>query len=134
MQYVIEIDRDKGWGIVNISGDIGMAGLRQLLAQAWSHPAYGNIERATWNLLDASTDLSLDDLFELTQWILENKQDQGARIIAIVASDDLMFGMSRMFHAIQDNFGWTVGVFRTETEAHKWLEQQSPADHKPAGD
>jgi hypothetical protein len=42
-----------------------------------------------------------------------------------------MFGMSRMFHAIQNDFGWMFGVFRTEQEAHAWLEQQEPAIRDP---
>jgi len=125
MKFKIDIDPRTGWGDVTISGDIELQGLRELLMQAWQHPIYAKIERAKWNLLQANTSLSLDDLFEFTQWILDNKQGHGAKIIAIVASDDLMFGMSRMFHAIQNNFGWTVGVFRTEDEAVDWLEQQA---------
>jgi len=128
MNFEISIDSTTGWGYVAITGVIDMDGLRQLLIQAWQHPVYANIRCAMWNLLDADTQLSLDELFDFTQWILDNKHGQGAKVIALVASDDLMFGMSRMFHAIQNNFGWVVEVFRNEEEAQVWLQAQDPVE------
>ncbi len=42
--------------------------------------------------------------------------------VAIVAPDDLSFGLSRMYDSITDENAEDVAVFRTSAEACEWLE------------
>jgi hypothetical protein len=60
-------------------------------------------------------------------WIAANKQGRGARTIAIVAPDDVIFGVGRMFNALQPGSGWAVSVFRDRDAARAWLEAQARA-------
>jgi len=46
--------------------------------------------------------------------------------VAIVAPQDLMFGVSRMYEGMISNPGWSVGVFRTMNEAQNWLYSELP--------
>jgi len=121
MKFEYEVEPATGWGCVTISGEVGVDEVCRLLGAAWSDPRYSGVERALWNFLDAYTAMRLDDLERLTQWIMQNKHGRGARVIAIVAEDDLIFGVGRMFDAIQSEFGWKVGIFRTEAAARAWL-------------
>jgi hypothetical protein len=125
MKFTIAIEPDTGWGNVTVSGDIQLDGLRELMTAAWNNAAYCNVDKTKFNLLNAKTALYLTDIMELTQWVSENKRGRGAKTIAIIASNDLMFGVSRMFHALQGEYGYTVNVFRTENEADAWLSRQA---------
>jgi len=68
--------------------------------------------------------MRLEDLMRLTNWIATHKQGRGAKTIAIVAASDVVFGVSRMFEALQHDFGWRVRVFRDEKAATAWLRAQ----------
>ena len=41
--------------------------------------------------------------------------------IALVAPNDLQYGLMRMGSVFSEGFGLTVEIFRTFAEAHKWL-------------
>lgn len=125
MEYSISVDDARGWGRTTISGEITPAGLVELLETAWSDPRYSKVDTALWNFLDAHTSMRLDDLMQFNDWIARTKRDRGARTVAIVAADDVIFGVGRMFHAVQPELGWKVSIFRNEAEAIAWLESQT---------
>lgn len=50
-------------------------------------------------------------------------------VLAIVAPEDLMFGLSRMFKVHAEETGWRIGVFRTMAEAHAWIREQVQEVH-----
>lgn len=124
MEYRIDIDPTSGWGRVTVTGEVALEGLAQLLKAAWTDPEYSRIETALWNFLDARTSMRLEDLMQLKAWISGAKGDRGARTIALVAADDVIFGVGRMFHAVQPEVGWKVSIFREESEAIAWLKAQ----------
>lgn len=43
--------------------------------------------------------------------------------VAVVSSTDLVYGLSRMWHAFYQNEVWESRVFRREKDARAWLEQ-----------
>jgi hypothetical protein len=50
--------------------------------------------------------------------------ERGNAKIAIVASTDLSFGMSRMYEVFSGNLPQTIMVFRNLEEAEQWLVKQ----------
>lgn len=46
--------------------------------------------------------------------------------LAIAASLDLFYGLSRVYQILSSNAGSEVGVFRTVEEAERWLDQTAP--------
>ena len=125
MNYTIEVEPDTGWGKVVVTGEITFPELRDLLAAAWADPAYTRVEKAKWNFLETETALGFDDLLQLTQWVSRNKQERGPKVVALIASNDLIFGVSRMFQTLHTDYGWNMNVFRSETEADSWLIQEN---------
>lgn len=123
MEYRIEVDPQTGWGLVTVSGTVGLAELRELFRAAWSDPGYGAVERARWNFLDATTEMHVDDLARLAAWIGDNKVGRGPKFAAMVAADDLIFGMGRAFDALFADYEWVVKAFRTEEQANAWLRE-----------
>lgn len=124
MDYTIEIDGETGWGRITVRGEVRVRELPGLFAAAWSDPRYATVERAIWNFLNTRAAMRFDEILRLTEWISANKRGRGAKTIAIVAAEDAVFGTSRMFEALQSEFGWTVGVFRDEAAATEWLRRQ----------
>ena len=125
MNYIIEVEPDTGWGKVMVTGEITFTELRDLLAAAWNDPAYARVAKAKWNFLDTQTALDFDDMLQLTRWVSANKQERGPKIVALIASNDLIFGMSRMFQTLHTDYGWTMNVFRSEADADAWLSQEN---------
>jgi hypothetical protein len=123
MDFHFRVDPATGWGQVDIRGEVGVAGLRRLMDAAWNDPAYTAVERSVWNFAEAWTAMRTEDLLQLGPWIAENKAGRGAKVIAIVAPDDVVFGVGRMFDALQPGMGWTVGLFRELEPARRWLEE-----------
>lgn len=123
MDYRIEVDPATGWGVVTVSGKVGLAELCELFNAAWSDPGYRAVERARWNFLGATTDMQVEDLARLAAWIGDNKGGRGPRLAAMVAADDVMFGMGRAFDALFDGYAGVVKVFRTEAQADAWLRE-----------
>jgi hypothetical protein len=123
MDFHFRVDPATGWGQVDIRGEVGVAGLRRLMDAAWNDPAYTAVERSVWNFAEAWTAMRTEDLLQLGPWIAANKAGRGAKVIAIVAPDDVVFGVGRMFDALQPGMGWTVGLFRELEPARRWLEE-----------
>ncbi len=67
---------------------------------------------------------SLNDLQPIISIAKNAFMPAGSRM-AIVASDDLVFGMSRVFQAHLDE---NVSVFRDYDEAREWLLSEEPAE------
>jgi len=42
-------------------------------------------------------------------------------VVAVVAANDLTFGLARMWEVLADSTGWKTAVFRTRSEAETWL-------------
>lgn len=47
---------------------------------------------------------------------------------SVIATEDLAFGLSRLFEAIAQNREDRVAVFRSECEARAWIEERFPVD------
>ena len=122
MDFDFRVDPATGWGQVDIRGEVVVDDLRRLMQAAWLDPAYTAVERSVWNFADAWTKMRTEDLLQLGQWVTTNKSGRGAKIIAIVAPDDVVYGVGRMFDALQPGMGWTVGLFRELEPARRWLE------------
>jgi hypothetical protein len=45
-------------------------------------------------------------------------------IVAVVAPDALSYALSRLWHTLSDDLGWTTNVFHTRPDAIAWLRKQ----------
>ena len=45
-------------------------------------------------------------------------------LVAVIASDSLAYGMSRMWQAMAEKTGWETLVVRTRAEADRWLQKR----------
>ena len=67
---------------------------------------------------------------EIRQTVLLDHELAGinrSAVIAIIASEDLPFGMARMWEALAFATGWRVGIFRDRQKAEDWVRAKLPA-------
>jgi hypothetical protein len=86
--------------------------------------------------LDLSEVSSLPETSQISTVIREVKRIHAKRrfdACAILATNDTLFGMMRMFEALAEEFFRVTRTFRIATEAEAWLvSQQSLAEDRPA--
>ena len=121
MEYRIATDPVTGFGEVTVCGDVSADEFLDVFAAAWRNAAYAATERAVWNLVRAQSAMRFEDLLRIARWISASKQGRGPRKIAVIAPQDVMFGLSRMFDALRPDLAVSVGVFRTADAAREWL-------------
>ena len=87
--------------------------------------------------LDLSEVDSLPETPQISTVVNELKRIRAKRrfdACAILATNDALFGMMRMFEVLAENFFTVTRTFRIATEAEAWLaSQQSLGEHKPEG-
>jgi hypothetical protein len=66
-------------------------------------------------------DVSADDIRKIVEIDRRLAELIPRAVVAIVASKDEVFGMSRMWEMMVEFTGWKTRVFRTRTEADAWL-------------
>ncbi len=71
----------------------------------------------------ATTDLSGDQVRALVRRVDALLRRKGAGPRAIVADNDVCFGMARMYQLLAEPEGIAVGVFRTVAAAERWLDR-----------
>ena len=72
------------------------------------------------DLRDARVSINTAQVERLATGILRKAKTYRLGRVAIVVSDDVSFGMSRMFSAMVSP-EYTINVFRSHTEAREWL-------------
>jgi len=73
---------------------------------------------------DARTDLTSEQVRGLVQGAVRLMRTVPLGPTAIVASDDALFGMARMYSSLAEPDGITVAVFRDIDSAAQWLESR----------
>ena len=76
-----------------------------------------------WDFRGCVVDESLiyDSLVQVVSYIANHKNRRGHRKTAILADQDFLFGMSRMFASLAERLPYSVRVFRTPEAAELWL-------------
>jgi len=85
-------------------------------------------EGVRWLLID-ETDATLKDLSPEEIRTIREQDDRLAAVLpqlvtAVVAPNDFIFGMSRMWEMLTERPGWSVRAFRSRPEAEAWLREE----------
>ena len=122
MPLALQTDRSKNLTILTPSGKIIFAEAIKVLESFYQNP--------TRNLLlDFSRRdkipliLTAEEMAKLFKHLSTKKENRPAGKTAIVAPDDLRFGMSRMAEALAEieKLPWEMKAFRSMDEAIDWL-------------
>ncbi len=122
MEYSCLINSSQGLAVLNCSGAVEFAELNNGLGLLSWHPEFMGVKKVLTDLAQGPSlqpsNAEIKSCARITALALEKNPLQ----IAIVAQDDLTFGLLRMFAAyVEDE---KVNVFRTKQEACGWLQVQ----------
>ncbi len=93
-----------------------------LVKRMMDHPDFKMGLPSIWDLRE--TDVSSFSLNDMQSFMEVNRQYKDARgdaYIAIVAADDLSFGLSRMYEMLENAPHLRINVFRDLQSAEKWV-------------
>jgi hypothetical protein len=120
--------------IHRISGEFGVQEFRTTTSEELGHPEFRPGMDALWDFTQADiSKVTSDDVRTMVQRMQQVSRQRGSGYrIAIVAPDDLTFGLSRMYEAQSAGLDREIRVFRDEKEALAWLaepRQQKDSAH-----
>jgi hypothetical protein len=80
-----------------------------------------------WDFRGCTVDEKLiyDSLVQVVSFIANQNKTRGHEKTAILADQDFLFGMSRMFASLAERLPYTVRVFRTPEAAEVWLRDEA---------
>jgi hypothetical protein len=118
----IEIDNNKGIAYINIIGCAFESDLRNAFNSVISSSSYKKGMYKLWDLSDADLssidNASLESLAKTSRdCSLENDKAK----IAVVAPQDLEFGMMRVYERVSERKDYKFAPFRSLEQAEKWL-------------
>lgn len=129
------IDHDRRLVLARGHGDLVMADMFRYQREVWSRPELaGYDELVDMTGVGKIESPSIDHVLELSAVSAAMDPEQGASRFAIVAQDDLAFGLGRMYQSyrgLDQRSTKRVGVFRTMAQALEFLgvqEGEVPAE------
>lgn len=124
MGFEVELDIDKKLIVSRWQGAVDEAALRLYVDEAWTDPS----RRGFNELIDLSGVSEVDASFEALQAVADysrqfDNPDESART-AVIASTDLIYGLSRMFASLRsanEDDRRQFAVFESDEQAQAWL-------------
>lgn len=123
MPYLTEFI-DGGKGVVRIGMGVvtGQEILKAVMAWDTDNPPLEWITHALIDLTEVSAmDISAEEIRRIAEVDKASSKKMGRVHVAIAASQDIAFGMSRMYSGLTVSTGWIVNILRTRPEATAWL-------------
>ena len=100
---------------------VGRAGLQDILDanEQLTHEGKYIYPRRFWDLRECLLDLSAAEVETIAN--SSDQYEQSSSKVAILATNDLTFGLSRMFQVFRQSKYINMAVFRDEGKAIRWL-------------
>ena len=125
MPYLTEVI-DGGTGILRIGR--GVVTGQEIIGSALDMSAGADPKRITHAIVDftevTSFDVTAMDVRDIAEINTKKARATGIVYIAIVAPNDIAFGMSRMYGSTLNALNWIVHTFRAMEDAEAWLNAQ----------
>jgi hypothetical protein len=112
-----------GFLAVKTSGDAGLKGLADMVADILSHPKWEKDGAIFIDHSDLNSDpLTVGEIYSIAGEVGRVRERFGRARVAFLVARDLEFGMLRMWDAIaSDKWDGISRSFRSRTEAISWL-------------
>jgi len=120
MPITAHVDPDTGIAHYSATGDVTRDDVLSIIAQVYSDPAFRSPWLSMWDLTGGRPLFTADELREVAAYVRAHRPVDAGRI-AIVATEDLAFGMSRMYEVFASDLQVETKVFRDSEPARQWL-------------
>ena len=104
------------------NGRLVLDDVRSAFNGMFTDPKFEPSINALWDLRKASIGLRMQEIPELLTMVTSRQRDRGKDYrVAIVVAESPDFGLSTMFEMNAHSMPFAVRVFRSYTQASKWL-------------
>lgn len=114
------VDPDTGIAHYSATGDVTRDDVLSIIKKVYSDPAFRSPWLSMWDLTGARPLFTADELREVAAYVRDHRPVDAGRI-AIVATEDLAYGMSRMYEVFASDLQVETSVFRDSGLAQRWL-------------
>jgi hypothetical protein len=123
MPITTEIDDPGGYALHTFNGKPTVEEILDSAAVRVKLPGYRPEMPVIWDLRNVDlTDFSTLDIRRVASGIFSTQEERGSDYkVALVADDDLAYGLSRMYAVYADQLPLNATVFRTMEEALEWI-------------
>lgn len=111
---------ENGFYRIEVEGEAGAAAVAKIIGEIAVFP---DSKKELWVATNLKFDLSNAEI--IAQADLAKQMNKRATKVAIVASDDLNYGLARVYAGHRETKENQLTVFRDEESALKWLELES---------
>jgi len=119
MPIAVDRDQTRRFIIATVTGRVTVDDLFDFMTTQWA--TAGADQGIVFDARDMIVDQTANDIRVLVSR-LQRRQAALHAPFAMVVSDDLAFGMARIYAALLETIGvWRVSVFRSMAEAEVWL-------------
>jgi hypothetical protein len=125
MPIQTNIEPGTGFRMHIVTGGISLDDVRVTLEEAYQHPDFRPEAAAIWDLTDATVEIPTEEVRHLADFVSKLVGDTATGRVALLVSEDLEFGMARMYESIlRGQSSKPIMVFRDRKEADRWLSQR----------
>lgn len=122
MAHQIKLIDDLGVIVLKLSGRIAREELERTLDELPATPGFRPHLKLIADFRDCNTGMSGKDMQELASYARKTDASWGVTKWALLAPDDVIFGLSRMYMALTAEYQVETHVFRSVQGADDWLE------------
>jgi hypothetical protein len=117
------IDRSRGLRTHRVTGELSLEAVLRTLGDVYADPEHDPDMDVLWDLREARVRrFSTRDVEDLRDFVSRHWGTGGRGRAALVVSNDLQYGMSRMYEMLsQGTTRGQIRVFRDMREARNWL-------------
>ena len=126
MDIRTEIDPKAGIRRHKVTGEVAVSELTSALQELYS-VSTGNEELfSLWDLTEADVDLEANEVRAISEFVAQHWGKTGRARAAIVVTEDLAFGLARMYESLLSaRTPSLVKICRNVEEANRWLTEDA---------
>lgn len=128
---VYELDNGLG-NLIFGEGEIAADEYYEVIMQHLSKPDE-QLKKYIYSISDyaavTSAEIGLSHITKIAQKSIEVSKINPGVIVAIVASNSIVYGMAKIWSGLAKLTGWTMNVFRTREEADTWMKKKLIEKH-----
>jgi hypothetical protein len=122
MPVALQIEPEQKLVTFQCSGTVVLEDVRAAFQSMFDDPRFTPGINALWDLRDASIGVRMQEIPGLLDMISSRQGDRGKDYrVAILVSGSPDFGLSTLFEMSAHAMPFAVRVFRSHTEASRWL-------------
>ena len=123
MPVMTDIDAEQNLVVHTITEYVDLSTLVDTISNTLKHPAYKEGMNAIWHFCHIEKmNLSSADLMFVADFASKNIDKKGEHYcLALVAEEDLAYGLTRVYEAWSSERPVTINNFRNLDDAQKWI-------------